>query len=120
MNNIVIDFDGTILPHVFPVLTEPYPETKDALQTLKASGFNIIIHTVRTANFWTVMGNKEIPSGAEAVNSVKDYLDKYEIPYDDIWLADKPIAMWYVDDRAINIKDGDWKSVLVKIIEGRA
>jgi len=116
--NIVIDFDGTILPHVFPNVTAPYPDTREALKTLKATGFNIIIHTVRTANFWTMLGDKKIPRGADAVQVVKDYLEKYDLPYDDIWLADKPIAYFYVDDRAINIKNGDWKSVLEKIEEG--
>jgi len=46
---IVIDFDGTICEHKFPDTGEPTPGVKEALETLKNTGFQIIIHTYRTA-----------------------------------------------------------------------
>ena len=47
---IVIDFDGTICEHKFPDIGEPMPGVKEALETLKKSGFRIIVHTCRTTS----------------------------------------------------------------------
>lgn len=114
-NTVVVDFDGTIMPNVFPLSEPPFAETKEALIKIQEAGYEVVIHSVRTASFWREVGDYTIPRLDDQVVFIKDYLDKYEIPYDNIWLADKPLATYYIDDRAIKIKDGNWKEVLEQI-----
>ncbi len=45
---VVVDLDGTICEHRYPAFGEPIAGAKEALQRLKAAGFWIVIHTVRT------------------------------------------------------------------------
>ena len=44
---IVIDFDGTIQNTSFLIIGEPTPRVKEALETLKNAGLQIIIHTLQ-------------------------------------------------------------------------
>lgn len=103
--NIVIDFDGTLMPYSFPIAKEPYPETIIALNKLKELGFRIIISSARTSSMI------KSDNYYNSIEYIKDYLNKYNIPYDEIFI-DKPIAKYYIDDRAIRIKNGNWKAVL--------
>lgn len=111
---IVIDFDGTIAPNNFPEFSEPYKGTKKALEELKRLGFKIVIHTSRTAGYWFREKNK-IPRLDKQLELLKEYFNKYELPYDYFWLADKPIATYYIDDRALTLKNGNWQKVIKKI-----
>lgn len=112
---VVVDFDGTILPHVFPSLAEPYPEAVKTLKMLSMMGCYITIHSCRTANYWQFIGDKNIPRQDAAIKIITDYMNKYHIPFDDVWLADKPLADWYIDDKGIEASNGDWSGVLKKI-----
>jgi neutral trehalase len=112
---VVVDFDGTILPYVFPDVTEPYPEAVKTLRLLKDAGWHITIHTCRTANYWRMIGDKKIPRQEKAIKTITDYMEKYDIPFDSIWLADKPLADLYIDDRGVEASGGDWSKVLEKI-----
>jgi len=115
---IVIDFDGTICEHKFPDIGEPMPGVKEALETLKKSGFRIIVHTCRTASYW-----KDVLPGNQ-IKLVEGFMKYHKLPYDVIWTHDKPIGIAYIDDKAIRF-DNNWKDIAEhiqnytnKIVEG--
>lgn len=98
---IAIDFDGTIaVDKPFPDVGEPMPGVKEALSKMKDLGYTILIYTCRSKT-------------EEGIELVREYLDKYEIPYDSIFEGEKPFARFYIDDRAI--KFTDWKDVLNQV-----
>lgn len=110
---VVVDFDGTICPNMFPDFPPPFPDAKASLETLKRMGFEIIIHTTRTASYWLYYADlPEVPRLEKQIEKLKEYLDKYEIPYDNIWLQDKPLFKYYIDDNAIRIENGNWAKVI--------
>jgi hypothetical protein len=43
------------------------------------------------------------------------YLQRHDIPFDEIWLHDKPVAMAYIDDRSMRLvgdtKKSNWKEI---------
>ena len=110
---IVVDLDGTICEHRYPAFGEPIAGAKEALLRLKAAGFWIVIHTVRTSSAW-----QAAEAYAPEVNSpeaVSAFLQHHEIPYDEIWMHDKPLAIAYIDDRSVrlvgNRAESNWHAV---------
>jgi hypothetical protein len=101
---IVVDLDGTICEHRFPAFGEPVAGAREALQRLKHAGYWIIIHTVRTSSYYRRTGiyDAEINSP----EAVRAYLERHQIPCDEIWMHDKPVAMAYIDDRGLRL-EGD-------------
>ena len=105
---IVVDFDGTICEHKFPDIGEPMPGVKEALDTLKNAGFQVIIHSCRTASYW-----KNILPGNQ-IKLVEGFMKYHKLPYDSIWTPDKPIAAAYIDDKAIRFNN-NWKDIVDNI-----
>ena len=105
---IVIDFDGTVCEHKFPDIGEPTPGVKEALETLKKSGFRIIIHTCRTASYW-----KNILPGNQ-IKMIEGFMKYHKLPYDTIWTPNKPIGVAYIDDKAVRF-DNNWKDIIENI-----
>ena len=98
---VVVDLDGTICEHRYPAFGEPIAGAKEALQRLKTAGFWIVIHTVRTSSSW-----QAAETYAPEVNSpeaVSAFLQRHQIPYDEIWMHDKPFAVAYIDDRGLRL-----------------
>lgn len=110
---IVVDLDGTICEHAFPAFGPPIAGAREALQRLKQAGYWIIIHSVRTSSYYVKQGvyKPEINS-PEAVSA---YLLDHEIPFDEIWMQDKPVAIAYIDDRGIrlvgNRQQSNWQDI---------
>ena len=110
---IVVDLDGTICEHRYPDFGEPIAGAKEALQRLKAAGFWIVIHTVRTSSAFQAAGLYEPEvNSPEAVGA---FLQSHEIPYDEIWMHDKPLAIAYIDDRSVrlvgNRAESNWHAI---------
>jgi hypothetical protein len=111
---VVVDLDGTICEHRFPAFGEPIAGAREALQRLKHAGFWIIIQTVRTSSYYRTVGmyQPEVNS-PEAVSA---YLERHQIPFDEIWLHDKPVAMAYIDDRGLRLvgdrKRSNWQDIV--------
>ena len=86
--NLLIDMDGVLCtekPTFERALAQPLPGAKQALQTLRAAGHQIVIYTARS---WSELA------------MTKDWLDRHGMPYDGLHLG-KPVADRIIDDRAI-------------------
>jgi hypothetical protein len=112
---IVVDLDGTICEHRFPAFGEPIAGAREALQRLKDAGYWIVIHTVRTSSYYRDTGlyDPEVNSP----EAVRAYLEQHQIPFDEIWLPDKPVAMAYIDDRGLRLVGDRQQSNWQKITE---
>lgn len=95
-----IDLDGVICQlkkegetyeNLLPVKGAP-----EALKELKAAGNYIIINTAR--HMKTCQGNLGMVTAKISLITLK-WLEKYEIPYDEIYFG-KPHADIYIDDNA--------------------
>jgi len=102
---IMIDVDDTI-SHENPdgSMGKPLAGVKEVLQKLKDQGYIIVLDSHR-AN--TDEGREEI----------KQYMDEHEIPYDEFYMGQKPLAFRYIDDRAIQMTT--WQDVLKKVEEAK-
>ncbi len=104
---ICIDLDGVICKlrnsnEIYDNL-EPITGSIDKIQNLKKEGHYIIIYTARRMK--THQGNV-----AKVISDIGkitlDWLDKYNIPYDEI-IFGKPWADIYIDDNALRFKNWD-------------
>ncbi len=115
---IVVDLDGTICEHRYPAFGEPIAGAREALQRLKEAGYWIIVHTVRTSSYYQQIGvyDPEVNS-PEAVSA---YLQRHQIPFDEIWLHDKPVAVAYIDDRNLRLvgdrKKSNWSEIVAALL----
>jgi hypothetical protein len=112
---ICIDFDGVIHKyskgfHDGTLYDEPMEGAKEYLCELKEDGYEIWIFTARLADLEFVKKNQNNPK-----EKIKEYLDKYDVPYDYITGSKVP-AMAYIDDRGIEFK-GDWNYVRDRLKE---
>ena len=103
---IVIDFDGTICDHRYPNVGPPKMGVRESLMRFKMMGLRIVVHSVRTASYWRQLA----PDDAELdpvnqIDVVRDFMNKHKLPYDEICLADKPLAVAYIDDRAYRFEN---------------
>lgn len=106
VETVVFDFDGVIHsytsgwqgPGVIP--DPPVPGIKEALKILQDIGYRIIIISSRS----------RYPEGVLAMT---EYLEKHQIPYNEID-SEKPPAVAYVDDRAVRF-DGNCDAMIKSI-----
>jgi len=96
---IVVDLDGTICEHRYPDFGEPVAGAKEALQRFREAGYWIIVHSVRTSS---VYRNSDVydPS-VNSPEAVSNFLESHDIPFDEIWMHDKALAVAYIDDRGV-------------------
>jgi hypothetical protein len=115
---VVVDFDGTICEHRYPDFGEPIASVQEALQRLKQAGFWIIIHTMRTSSYYTVTGGYD--PDVNSPQAIRTYLERHQIPFDEIWMHDKPLAMVYIDDRGLRLVGNRYKSNWQEIVDALA
>lgn len=102
---ICFDLDNTLV--TFPTINKDYASVKpvqkniDILRYLKRFGHTIIIYTARRMK--THHGNTG-KALADVGKITFDTLEKFDIPYDEIYFG-KPQADFYIDDLAINCFD---------------
>ena len=101
---IVIDFDGTIVDDMFPDIGDPKDGVIEALNKLKEAGFKITIHSCRTGSYF-----KGLLPDNQSENITK-FMEYHKIPFDQIWIPDKPIAAAYIDDKAIKYEN-NWDEI---------
>jgi capsule biosynthesis phosphatase len=82
-------------------LAKPNNQIIDRLNSLFEEGHKIIIHTAR--RMLTFNGDiDKIKADVEKVTI--DWLKEYKVSYSEIFWG-KPYADYYIDDKAINVKD---------------
>lgn len=101
---IAIDFDGVI--HAYSkgwqggrIYDDPLPGVAEAMQRLIDNGWRVVVHTARATT-------------SQSRADVMEWLDLHDIPYFDV-TAVKPLAVAYVDDRAIRFEN--WNQALSEI-----
>ena len=109
---ICIDFDNTICEWDYPDAGPPKEGVKEALQELKSSGYEIHILSCRT----NPELKKHVIDRREQVRFMEEYLSKHEIPFDVVLNEFKPLALYYVDERALEFKD-NWADIVKRIKE---
>jgi hypothetical protein len=116
---IVVDLDGTICEHRFPAFGEPIAGAREALQRLKRAGYWIIIHTFRTSSYYRKTGTYD--PEVNSPEAVSAYLEHHRIPFDEIWMHDKPVAVAYIDDRGIRLvgdrRRSNWQEIADTLLQ---
>lgn len=112
---IAFDIDNTICERKLGDLTYatvvPFPAAIEVLKDLRAKGHTIILHTGR--HMKTCNGNQG-QVFAKQGKILLDWLEKWDIPYDEIWWS-KPHADLFIDDAAHH--HTDWSSTVEAINE---
>lgn len=104
---ICIDLDGVICKlrngtETFADVA-PVPGAVDAIRTMRAAGHTVIIYTAR--HMKTCEGNAG-KAVARQGKTTLDWLDKYNVEYDEIYFG-KPWADMYIDDNAVRFLSWD-------------
>lgn len=104
---ICIDLDGVICQlkkegETYENL-QPVNGAPESLKELKAAGHYVIINTAR--HMKTCQGNLGMVTAKISLVTLK-WLEKYEIPYDEIYFG-KPHADVYIDDNAYRFNNWD-------------
>jgi len=90
------------------IYDDAFSGAKEVINWLKRQGYEIVIFTTRASkeNAEELGGDHE-----EQIQKVSQWLKKQDIYFDKI-TAEKLAADFYIDDKAIQIPNGNWKSVL--------
>jgi hypothetical protein len=111
---VMIDLDGTI--HKYSqgwkdgsIYDDAFDGAKESIENLRDKGYQIVIHTARLYN-----DPSEKDGGYKTKDEVAEWLDKNDIYYDDITHEKMP-AEFYIDDKAIQIKNGNWDEVMKQV-----
>ena len=107
---IVIDFDDTICEGKGLEYGKPKRGVIEALEKIRKKGYKIIIHSVRSASYW----KREGKDPKYQTELILEYLDSFHIPYDYIFTGNKPLALYYIDDKAIRFQD-NWSEIAESI-----
>lgn len=108
---VAVDFDNTLVEHDEEGRAYPVEGAKEAMDALKEAGCHLAIHTCRVGIAL------EAGTLQQELHYIKSVLDSFEIPFDEIYLHPKPVAHFYVDDRAISF-EGDWTAPVRRILDG--
>lgn len=103
MSSVAIDFDGTITTYTgwrgWNVFDKPVDGIREFLQSLVDRGYTITIHTARIT---VGMSDKQCMDVVEALEA---YMQEHDLPFDNVHVGPgKPIAVAYVDDRAVSLR----------------
>lgn len=107
-----VDFDGTICDFAYPGIGQPKAGVKEALRMFRELGYKVVIYTCRTSNFHADIFGGGPPMERDRVKEMIAYLAEHEIPYDEVddGSRGKPMAAFYVDDKAIRFED-NWQKI---------
>lgn len=98
---LCIDLDGTICETKRQdqdyADVVPLPGAIEAMKDFKARGYYVVIHTARNMRTYNSNVGAVIRNQAK---TVIDWLDKYEVPYDEL-LFGKPHVDYFIDDKGL-------------------
>lgn len=116
---IVVDLDGTICEHRYPDFGPLIVGAREALQRFKAAGYWIVIHSFRTSSIYR--DSDEYDPNVNSPEAVSNFLERHDIPFDEIWLHDKALAIAYIDDRAVRAvgdrHHSNWREIADSLIQ---
>lgn len=101
---IVVDFDDTLVSFSDEQGFYPLPGAAEAMHDLRERGHKIIVYSCRFA-----IANKK-GRLREETRFVTQLLTDFGIEFDELHIEDKPVADFYIDDRAVTFS-GDWQEV---------
>lgn len=101
LRDVLVDFDGTLCPFQWPsrLLKAPYAGVADSLRAIKAKGYRIVIFTARAWPGWIKQEGQDFYD--DQLAQVRRFLDKWEIPYDEISHEKRPCVL-IIDDSSVN------------------
>jgi len=115
---ICVDFDGTVVDHEYPGIGALKPGVREALESFRHLGYKIIISSCRTCMWYPEVFNiygDHLPVARDrrVVKEMVAFLDANQIPYDEIddGTKGKPVADFYIDDKAIRFED-NWPEIV--------
>lgn len=108
--SVCVDLDGVLAQYDgwkgIDHIGEPNGGAREFLKELQKLGLRVVIHTTRL--------NTSVNEGyheTQLHSFVTSWLDTHRMPYDEVYVGQgKPIAVAYVDDRAVHVKPGLDKS----------
>lgn len=104
---LAIDFDGTIVRHIFPLIGKLLPNAIDSLQKLKNAGFILIL--------WTCRAGKQLEDAKSFCKQKKIPIDYYNENAKEInsWnlKSNKIYADFYIDDKGIFCNEINWEQI---------
>lgn len=107
---VLVDFDKTIRPwgHLNEVM-DPLPGAAEAIRRLAAAGYSVVILTSRMSpTWWRDEGDRRQVNwfrfGLEQAKYVREYLERYGIPYGRI-TSEKVPALALFDDTAVRVSE---------------
>lgn len=114
---VVVDLDGTLMTPPRPILDaagdlrtdgDPEPGAVDAMHTLHAAGWRIVVSSSRTWDRWG-------PRRLAWIDAIGAWLEGHDIPYDEVFIgAGKPAAAAYIDDSAIRY-ERNWPDIVATL-----
>lgn len=113
---VLVDFDGVLYPWE-PIMSEPdpLPGAVEAMQRFRRAGLRVVIFTSRLSPTW--LSETGYTEGDQR-GHIERLLHRDGIPHDLI-TAEKIPAEWYLDDRAIRFRDGEWPAIVDWILWSR-
>jgi hypothetical protein len=120
---IAVDFDGVCSKFVdstYQTIGDPVDGAIDILANLRELGWYIVLWSSRT-NAMTKEELSQAPSEyPKLMMDMIDWLERYNFPYDEIWMGgQKPPCAYFIDDRAISFdekrSDLGWVNVFNQI-----
>ncbi|MCU1285910.1 MAG: Haloacid dehalogenase domain protein hydrolase type 3 [Acidobacteriales bacterium] len=107
---IAVDFDGTIVEHMFPAIGPLKAGVKEALTRFRELGYELIIYSCRGSKWYPEVYPPE--QTARCFKEMVEFLHANEIPFDmvDDGELGKPFADYYIDDRAVRFEN-NWDQI---------
>jgi hydroxymethylpyrimidine pyrophosphatase-like HAD family hydrolase len=104
---VCVDVDNTLLTYDGYEKNKfgmPIKELVDKLKELKESGIKLVLSTARQS---------------DELDALNEHLEKLGLRnmFDEVKAGEKVIAVAYLDDKAVNVKDTDWQERLSEMIE---
>ena len=112
MLTLAVDFDGTLVDESNDGSFLVLPGARETMEHFREAGYRIVIHTCRIG---IAMEEGRLK---QETAIIKQTLEHFAIPYDEIYMAPKMVADLYIDDRAIAFA-GNWKTV-EKLVDDNA
>lgn len=118
-NRVVVDWDGTCVPALWPAQPGLLPGAEEALKDFLAHGFEVVISSTRLAPYAVdELTPVPAPQWLDEYHYIRGTLDRAGLHDVDIWTHPwKPGGLYYVDDKGVKF-DGDWEAVVREVVGG--